>query len=44
MGVARFQIVHESDSRYYWQLINPHGTPTAAGSRCQGAGGCELVN
>jgi hypothetical protein len=29
MGVARFQIVHESDSRYYWQLINPHGTPVS---------------
>jgi hypothetical protein len=28
-GVAHFQIVRQSDGRYHWQLINPHGTPTA---------------
>jgi uncharacterized protein YegP (UPF0339 family) len=29
MGVAHFQIVRQNDGRYHWQLINPHGTPTA---------------
>jgi uncharacterized protein YegP (UPF0339 family) len=31
-GVAHFQIVSESDGRYHWQLVNPHGTPTARSS------------
>ena len=28
-GVARFRVVEQSDGRYHWQLVNPHGTPTA---------------
>jgi uncharacterized protein YegP (UPF0339 family) len=28
-GVAHFQIVQQSDGRYHWRLINPHGTPAA---------------
>jgi uncharacterized protein YegP (UPF0339 family) len=28
-GAAHFQIIHESNGRYHWQLINPHGTPAA---------------
>lgn len=28
-GVARFQIVHQIDGRYYWELIDPDGTPAA---------------
>ena len=31
-GVAHFQIVSESDGRYHWELINPHGTPAARSS------------
>ena len=27
LGVAHFQIVRQSDGRFHWQLINPHGTP-----------------
>jgi len=28
-GVAHFQVVRQSDGRYHWQLVNPHGTPAA---------------
>src|SRR5439155_7306223 len=28
-GVAHFQIVAQRDGRYHWQIVNPHGTPTA---------------
>jgi hypothetical protein len=24
-----FTIVHQSDGRFHWELINPHGTPAA---------------
>ena len=24
---AHFKIVHQSDGRFHWELINPHGTP-----------------
>ena len=24
-----FKIVHQSDGRFHWELINPHGTPAA---------------
>lgn len=27
-GVAHFQVVHQADGRFHWELINPHGTPT----------------
>jgi hypothetical protein len=26
-GVARFMVIHQSDGRFHWELINPHGTP-----------------
>ena len=26
-GVAHFQVVHQLDGRYHWEMINPHGTP-----------------
>jgi hypothetical protein len=25
-GVARFKVVHQSDGRFHWELINPHGS------------------
>jgi hypothetical protein len=25
----RFKVVHQSDGRFHWELINPHGTPAA---------------
>jgi hypothetical protein len=28
-GIAHFQVVQQSDGRYHWELINPHGTPSA---------------
>jgi uncharacterized protein YegP (UPF0339 family) len=28
-GVAHFKVVQRSDGRFHWELINPHGTPTA---------------
>jgi hypothetical protein len=28
-GVAHFQVVQQTDGRFHWKLINPHGTPTA---------------
>jgi len=28
-GLAHFKVVHQSDGRFHWQLINPHGTPVA---------------
>ena len=28
-GVAHFQVVHQTDGRFHWALINPHGTPAA---------------
>lgn len=27
--VPRFKVVHQSDGRFHWELINPHGTPAA---------------
>jgi hypothetical protein len=24
--VARFMVVHQTDGRFHWELINPHGT------------------
>jgi hypothetical protein len=24
-----FKVVHQSDGRFRWELINPHGTPAA---------------
>lgn len=24
-----FKVVQQSDGRYHWELINPHGTPAA---------------
>jgi hypothetical protein len=24
-----FKVVHQSDGRFHWELINPHGTPAA---------------
>jgi len=24
-----FEVVHQSDGRFHWELINPHGTPAA---------------
>jgi hypothetical protein len=26
-GVAHFQVVAQSDGRFHWEVINPHGTP-----------------
>ncbi len=26
-GVAHFKTVQQSDGRFHWELINPHGTP-----------------
>jgi hypothetical protein len=26
-GIAHFKVVHQSDGRFHWELINPHGTP-----------------
>jgi hypothetical protein len=28
-GIAHFQVVHQLDGGYHWELINPHGTPSA---------------
>jgi hypothetical protein len=28
-GVPHFKVVQESDGRFHWELINPHGTPAA---------------
>lgn len=27
-GIAHFQVVHQLDGFYHWELINPHGTPS----------------
>ena len=27
--VPHFKVVHQSDGRFHWELINPHGTPAA---------------
>jgi hypothetical protein len=27
--VPHFQVVRQSDGRFRWELINPHGTPAA---------------
>jgi hypothetical protein len=24
-----FKVVHQTDGRFHWELINPHGTPAA---------------
>ena len=24
-----FKVVHQSDGRFHWELINPHGSPAA---------------
>jgi hypothetical protein len=26
-GLAHFKVIHQSDGRFHWELINPHGTP-----------------
>ncbi|MGZ4409564.1 MAG: hypothetical protein ACXVY6_12340 [Gaiellaceae bacterium] len=26
-AVAHFKVVHQSDGRFTWELVNPHGTP-----------------
>ena len=26
-GIAHFQVVQQSDGRFHWELVNPHGTP-----------------
>jgi hypothetical protein len=26
-GLLCFKVVHQSDGRFHWHLINPHGTP-----------------
>jgi hypothetical protein len=26
-GIAHFQVVHQPDGGFRWDLINPHGTP-----------------
>ena len=26
-GGAHFQVVHQADGRFRWELINPHATP-----------------
>lgn len=28
-GSAQFKVVHRTDGRFHWELMNPHGTPTA---------------
>lgn len=28
-GIQHFQVVHQLDGRFRWELINPHGTPAA---------------
>lgn len=28
-GIQHFQIVHQPDGRFSWELINPYGTPAA---------------
>jgi uncharacterized protein YegP (UPF0339 family) len=28
-GVAHFKVVRLSDGRFRWEMVNPHGTPTA---------------
>ena len=27
--LPHFKVVHQSDGRFHWELINPHGTPAA---------------
>ena len=27
--VPHFKIIRQTDGRYHWELINPHGTPAA---------------
>jgi len=27
--LPHFKIVHRTDGRFHWELINPHGTPAA---------------
>jgi hypothetical protein len=26
-GGVHFKVIHQADGRFYWQLVNPHGTP-----------------
>jgi hypothetical protein len=26
-GVARFKVIHQTDGRFHWVLVNPQGTP-----------------
>jgi len=26
-GVVHFKVIHHSDGRFHWELVNPHGTP-----------------
>jgi hypothetical protein len=28
-GLPHFKVVHQTDGRFCWELVNPHGTPTA---------------
>jgi uncharacterized protein YegP (UPF0339 family) len=27
IGIAHFKVVRQSDGKFHWELINPHGTP-----------------
>jgi hypothetical protein len=27
--LPHFKVVHQTDGRFHWELINPHGTPAA---------------
>ena len=29
VGLPHFKVVQQSDGRFHWELINPHGTPAA---------------
>ena len=28
-GSAQFKVIQQTDGRFHWELMNPHGTPTA---------------
>ena len=27
--LPHFKVIHQTDGRFHWELINPHGTPAA---------------
>jgi hypothetical protein len=33
LGSAHFKVVEQSDGRFHWELVNPHGTPAARSMR-----------